>query len=124
MDWRAIEAMTDRVVLDANGEMIRHVPFDNDGGPDPSRSTREYKAVLYAPDPDEIISFGRGFYSSLVSSQWAIAINWADVPDISFGKYDTFRALDRNGQPWFRYARVTTAASSSLIIVYLSPLGG
>lgn len=124
MDWRAIEAMTDRVVLDANGEMIRHVPFDDDGELDPSRPTREYKAILYSPDPDEIISFGRGFYSNLVSSQWAIAINWADVPDISFGKYDTFRALDRYGQPWFRYARVTTAASSSLIMVYLSPLGG
>lgn len=124
MDWRAIEAMTDRIVLDANDEMIRHVPFDNDGAPDPSRPTREFKAVLYAPDPDEIISFGRGFYSSLVSSQWAIAFNLVDVPGISFRKYDTFRALERDGQPWFRYVRVTTAASSSIAMVYLSPAGG
>lgn len=120
MDWRGLEAMTDRIVLDANVETVRHFPKNAQAQADPTRSVRDILAVLYAPDPDEIISFGRGFASSIVSSQWALAINRADYPDISFAKYDGFRAIERPGQPWFAFSRVTSH-SPSVIIVYVTP---
>lgn len=126
MDWRAIEAMTDRVVLDGNDEMIRHSPFTRDGDLDPSRPIQEFKAVLYSPDPDQIVELGQGFRATMIASQWAIAFHRADVIDglgVRFDKEDRFRALDRDGQPWFRYVRAASH-SPSIVIVYLTPLGG
>ena len=125
MDWRALEVMTDRIVLDGNAEMIRHSPFTRDGGPDPSRPIREFKAVLYSPDPDQLVELGQGFRSTMIASQWAIAFHRADVVELGvrFDKEDRFRALERDGQPWFRYVRMVTH-SPSIVMVYLSPLGG
>lgn len=120
MDWRALEAMTDRIVLDVNLEDVRHFPKTAQGTADASRPIQNLKAVLYAPDPDEIVSLGQGFVSSFVSNQWALAVNRVDYPDLLFAKRDSFRALDRPGQPWFDFVRATVH-SSSIIIVHLAP---
>lgn len=119
MDWRAIEALTDRIVLDANLETIRFVPRDSDGHPDPTREAEDISAVLFGSDPDEIVRLGGGFHAAIAASQWAIAYNRLDYPHLSFKKHDGFRALDRPGQPWFTY-KSANAQSSSIAVIQLS----
>lgn len=120
MDWRALEAMTDRIVLDANLETIRFVPRDNDAQVDPTRAAEDISAVLFGSDPDEIVKLGGGFRSpALAVSQWALAYNRLDYPHLSFRKHDGFCALDRPGQPWFTYKSANTQ-SSSIAVIQLS----
>lgn len=119
MDWRALEAMTDRIILDANLETIRFVPRDNDGRPDPSRHAEDISAVLYGSDPDEMVTLGGGFFASIAAAQWALAYNRLDYPHLTLKKYDGFRAVDRPGQPWFTFKR-SNAQSASIAVIQLS----
>jgi len=116
MDWRAIEAMTDRVVLDANLESIRFVPRDSDGRPDPERDEEIISAVLFGSDPDEVVPLGGGFFASVVAQQWALAYNRLDYPHLTFKKYDRFRAVDRPGQPWFTFKNANAQSASIAVI--------
>lgn len=120
MDWKALEAMTDGIVLGRNAETVWHHPKTKEATSDPSRPIQPISGVLHAPDPAELVSFGKGFHATLVSSKWALAFIRADYPDIKFGRYDLFRATEREGQPWFEFKEVLSY-SPSMIVVILAP---
>lgn len=119
MDWKAIEAMTDKIVLGAFGETVLHRPLKN-GSSDPSRPQQSIRGVLHAPNADGTVSLGNGIITTIATTETALAINRADYPSIDIRQGDEFQATDMPGQPYYEVKRISSRFSS-IVVVHLGP---
>lgn len=116
MDWRAIETTTDRVVVRAFGELVRHAPMKS-GAADPARQAADIRGVLHTPAAKGSFSLGGGFLITLSASEGALVINRDDHPGRIFRQGDKVRGLDLPGQPWWEVKTVNDRFSSILVLV-------
>lgn len=119
MDWKALEAMGDRIVIGAYAEAVVHRPLKN-GSSDPSRPQQSIKGVLHAPNADGTVSLGNGMITTIATTETALVINRADYPTIDIRQNDEFRATDMPGQPFYEVKRISDRFSS-IIVVHLGP---
>lgn len=119
MDWKGLEAMTDKIVLDAFAEAVLHRPLKN-GSSDPSRPQQSIRGVLHAPNADGTVSLGNGLITTIATTETALVINRADYPDIDIRQNDEFRATDVPGQPYYEVSKIS-GRFSSILVVHLSP---
>lgn len=115
-NWKALEAVNDRMVLGAYDELVRHSPMKS-GVADPARPAAEIRGVLHTPAAAGTISLGNGMMTTLSASEGALVINRADYPDRVFAKLDKIRGLETPGQPWWEIKTVNDRFSSIIVLV-------
>lgn len=114
-DWRELQAMTDRIVLDAYAETMRHSPMKS-GQTDPGRPQQLIKGVFHSPNAAGTVSFAKGMAISFATQDQSLAINREDFPNLNIQIGDAFRAMDRAGQPLFHVSAVSTRHSSIIVV--------
>lgn len=119
MDWKALEAMTDKIVVGAFGETLLHRPQKN-GSSDSSRPQQSIRGVLHAPNADGTVSLGNGLITTIATTETALVINRADYPAIDIRQGDEFRATDMPGKPFYEVKRISDRFSS-IIVLHLAP---
>ncbi|WP_412048644.1 hypothetical protein ACK6D9_11650 [Hoeflea sp. Naph1] len=118
MDWRAIEAATDAIVLRAFSESVR-LSFMKNGVTDPHRPLQDIMAVIHNPAPEGTISLGAGVITRVSAGNAALVIERAAYPDLFIPNTPTektrVRANDRDGTPWWEVKSVSDRFSSILV---------
>ena len=115
MDWRALEAATDAVVLRAFGEEVRHLPQKN-GTADPGRPVANIRGVLHTPTPEGTINLGNGLVTTMTAAEAAFVVERASYPTINFQKGDVIRGNDLPGTPLWEVKNVNGRFSSVIIV--------
>ena len=116
MNWKALEAATDKAVLSTFGELVRHAPMNPSGKPDTTRSTRDIRGVLHTPTPAGTINLANGIVTTISASESALAINRADYPDLVLKQRDRIRGLELPGQPWWEVKTVNDRFSGVIVV--------
>lgn len=115
MDWRALEAATDAIVVRAFAEPVRHSPMKN-GTSDPTRPQQTIQAVVHHPNAEGSISLGNGMITTLSASGAALVIERAAYPDILIKTKDKVRASTVAGTfAWYEVKSVSDRFSSILV---------
>jgi hypothetical protein len=115
MDWRALEAATDAIVVRAFAEPVR-LSFMKNGSPDPARPLQNIDAVVHHPNADGAVSIGNGMITTLSTSGAALVIERAEYPDIVLKTGDRVRASSATGSyAWYEVANVSDRFSSILV---------
>ena len=115
-NWKALEALNDRMVLGAYDELVRHSPMKN-AVADPSRPLADIRAVLHQPTPAGTVNLGGNFITTVSAAEGALVINRADYPDRVFRSGDKIRGLEMPGQPWWEVKTVNDRFSGILVLV-------
>lgn len=116
MNWKDLEAATDKAVFATFGETVRHSPLSSSGAPDTTRSIRDFRAVLHTPTPAGTINLANGIVTTISASESALVLNRADYPDIAFKVKDKIRGLELPGQPWWEIKTVNDRFSGVIIL--------
>lgn len=115
MDWRALEAATDAVVVRAFSEPVR-LSFLKNGTPDPARPARDIQAVVHHPNAEGSISIGNGIITTLSAAGSALVIERAAYPGIVLKAGDRVRASNVAGVlVWYEVKSVSDRFSSILV---------
>lgn len=116
INWREIEAMTDRIVIGTYSETVRHVPIvASSGQADATRPARDIKAVVHSPNAAGTVSFGKGMAMSFASQETALVFLREQYPDLVIRPRDRFRLMDRPGVQWIEVSRVSDRYASILV---------
>lgn len=116
MDWAALEALTDKIVLPFFSENVRHSPMTTAGVSDPSRPQQIIRGVLHSPNADGTVSLGNGMITTIATTETALVIRRADYPTIDIRTTDKFRALDLPGTPLYDVSRISNRFPSIMVI--------
>ena len=115
MDWRALEAATDAVVVRAFSEPVR-LSFLKNGVADPARPLQDIQAVLHHPNAEGAISIGNGMITMVSASGAALVIERAAYPTVVLKTGDKVRASNATGLTvWYEVASVSDRFSSILV---------
>lgn len=127
IDWRDLEALTDKTVLGMYSERLELIPFAKESPngaikPDCDRSCLTLNAVLYWPDEKVAVTVGAGIRTKVEVETARVAISRHEYPELAIRRGDCLRALDRQGQPTLKVGKVT-ADNRRIIVLDVSSEG-
>lgn len=115
MDWRALEAAGDAIVVRAFSEPVR-LSFLKNGTIDPDRPAQNIEAVVHHPNAEGSVSLGGGMITMLSASGAALVIERAAYPGIILEAKDRVRASNATGVlVWYEVKSVSDRFSSILV---------
>lgn len=106
MDWRALEAMTDDIVLGSNDEQVRISFFLPNGTADPARPQWTGRALLHTGG-DDSFQAGVGYRTRLSGGQAELVLGRSTYTGPIIRAKDRVRALDRAGTPLWEVSGVS-----------------
>lgn len=114
-NWKALEALNDRMVLGANDEEVRHLPQKN-GTADPSRPVQNIRGVLHTPNPAGTINIGNGLTTTLTAAEAALVVDRTAYSTIIFRTGDVIRGNELPGTPLWEIKTVNDRYSSIIVL--------
>jgi len=114
-NWKALEALNDRMVLGVNDEEVRHLP-QKSGTADPGRPVQNIRGVLHTPNPAGTINIGNGLTTTLSAAEAALVVNRVDYPAIVFRTGDVIRGNELLGTPLWEIKTVNDRYSSIIVL--------
>jgi hypothetical protein len=114
--WKHLEALSDRMVLGAYDELVRHAPMTSSGTSDSTRPIQDIRGVLHTPTPVGTISLGNNLVTTFAAAEAALVINRADYPNIVFRVRDRIRGLELPGVLWWEVKSINDRFSSVIIL--------